>query len=85
MLFPPGDGFKRAMAGVNVARTLVTALCCGMMEALLDFALGVTNDRTAFGSKTIDFRAAMAAGGRRNGPSRRAAVVLCCGMQARSR
>ncbi|WP_247320920.1 acyl-CoA dehydrogenase family protein [Bradyrhizobium sp. 141] len=56
MLFPPGDGFKRAMAGVDVARTLVAALCCGMMEALLDCALAATNDRTAFGSKTIDFQ-----------------------------
>lgn len=89
VLFPPGDGFKRAMAGVDVARTLVAALCCGMMEALLDRALAATNDRR-HGSpplvrKPSIFRAAMAAGGRRDGSSRRATVVLCCGIQARSR
>jgi alkylation response protein AidB-like acyl-CoA dehydrogenase len=52
----PGEGFKRAMSGIDVARTLVSAMCCGMMEASLAFALKATSERSAFGSKTIDFQ-----------------------------
>jgi alkylation response protein AidB-like acyl-CoA dehydrogenase len=52
----PGEGFKRAMSGIDVARTLVSAMCCGMMEASLAFALKATAERSAFGSKTIDFQ-----------------------------
>ena len=51
-----GEGFKRAMRGIDVARTLVSAMCCGMMEASLAFALKATAERSAFGSKTIDFQ-----------------------------
>ncbi|MET4418885.1 acyl-CoA dehydrogenase family protein [Bradyrhizobium sp. RT3a] len=52
----PGDGFKRAMSGIDVARTLVSAMCCGMMEASLAFAIEATAERSAFGSRTIDFQ-----------------------------
>jgi len=52
----PGEGFKRAMSGIDVARTLVSAMCCGMIEASLAFALKATAERSAFGSKTIDFQ-----------------------------
>ena len=52
----PGEGFKRAMSGIDVARTLVSAMCCGMIEASLAFALKATAGRSAFGSKTIDFQ-----------------------------
>jgi alkylation response protein AidB-like acyl-CoA dehydrogenase len=52
----PGEGFKRAMSGIDVARTLVSAMCCGMIDASLAFALKATAERSAFGSKTIDFQ-----------------------------
>jgi alkylation response protein AidB-like acyl-CoA dehydrogenase len=52
----PGEGFKRAMSGIDVARTLVSAMCCGMIEASLAFALKATAERSAFGAKTIDFQ-----------------------------
>jgi alkylation response protein AidB-like acyl-CoA dehydrogenase len=52
----PGEGFKRAMSGIDVARTLVSAMCCGMIEAGLAFALKATAERSAFGSKTIGFQ-----------------------------
>jgi alkylation response protein AidB-like acyl-CoA dehydrogenase len=56
LFFPPGEGFKRAMNGIDVARTLVGAMCCGMIEASLACALKATAERSAFGSKTIDFQ-----------------------------
>jgi alkylation response protein AidB-like acyl-CoA dehydrogenase len=52
----PGEGFQRAMSGIDVARTMVGAMCCGMVEASLAFALKATVGRSAFGSKTIDFQ-----------------------------
>jgi alkylation response protein AidB-like acyl-CoA dehydrogenase len=52
----PGEGFKLAMSGIDVARTLVSAMCCGMIEASLAFALKATAERSAIGSKTIDFQ-----------------------------
>jgi alkylation response protein AidB-like acyl-CoA dehydrogenase len=52
----PGEGFKRATSGIDVARTLVSAMCCGMMEASLAFAIKATTERSAFGSRTIDFQ-----------------------------
>jgi len=32
----PGDGFKAAMAGIDLARVNVAAMCCGMMRVGLD-------------------------------------------------
>jgi alkylation response protein AidB-like acyl-CoA dehydrogenase len=52
----PGEGFKRAMSGIDVARTLVSAMACGIIEASLTFALKATTGRSAFGSRTIDFQ-----------------------------
>jgi alkylation response protein AidB-like acyl-CoA dehydrogenase len=44
------------MSEIDVARTLVSAMCCGMMEASLAFAIEATAERSAFGSRTIDFQ-----------------------------
>ena len=52
----PGEGFKRAMSGIDVARTLVSAMCCGMLQSSLTHALKATAERSAFGSRTIEFQ-----------------------------
>ena len=52
----PGEGFKRAMSGIDVARTLVSAMACGIIEASLAFAVKAATARSAFGSRTIDFQ-----------------------------
>ena len=52
----PGVGFKEAMRGINVARTGVSALCCGMMRAGLHTALAYATERRAFGQSTVEFQ-----------------------------
>jgi len=49
VMAPPGEGFKRAMAGVNQARTYVAAMCCAMVDACLDTAIAYGRKRQAFG------------------------------------
>ena len=56
MIFPPGDGFRTAMRGINAARAGVAAMCCGMMEAALAQALEAVASRSAFGSSIGDFQ-----------------------------
>jgi alkylation response protein AidB-like acyl-CoA dehydrogenase len=46
----PGPAFKRAMSGVNQARTYVAAMCCAMVDACLETAVGYGKAREAFGS-----------------------------------
>jgi alkylation response protein AidB-like acyl-CoA dehydrogenase len=45
----PGEAFKRAMSGVNQARTYVAAMCVAMVDACLDTAVAYGRTRTAFG------------------------------------
>ncbi len=47
---PPGQAFRRAMSGVNQARTYVAAMCCAMVDACLETAIAYGKDRHAFGS-----------------------------------
>ncbi len=49
LLIAPGEGFKAAMAGINMARMFVAALCCGMLAECLDRALAYGAGRMAFG------------------------------------
>ena len=56
VLFPPGDGFKGAMAGIDLARANVAAMCCGMMANSLDVALAHAAGRRAFGQRIVDFQ-----------------------------
>ena len=56
MLFPPGEGFKGAMAGIDLARANVAAMCCGMMANSLDVTLVHAGDRRAFGQRVLDFQ-----------------------------
>ncbi|MDP7548942.1 MAG: acyl-CoA dehydrogenase family protein [Alphaproteobacteria bacterium] len=56
VLFPPGEGFKGAMAGIDLARANVAAMCCGMMANSLDVALAHAAGRRAFGQRVVDFQ-----------------------------
>ena len=56
MLFGPGDGFKAAMRGINLARTFVGAGCCGMLNASLKAALQYGAERHAFGKPILSFQ-----------------------------
>lgn len=46
----PGPAFKKAMSGVNQARTYVAAMCCAMVDACLETAIAYGRSRQAFGS-----------------------------------
>lgn len=52
----PGEAFKGAMRGINIARVGVAAMCCGMMESALEHALEATAGRSAFGQRIADFQ-----------------------------
>lgn len=56
VLLGPGDGFKAAMAGINLARALLAACCCGMLGASLRAAVDYAADRRAFGKSTLEFQ-----------------------------
>lgn len=46
----PGQAFRRAMSGVNQARTYVAAMCVSMVDACLETAINYGKSRHAFGS-----------------------------------
>jgi alkylation response protein AidB-like acyl-CoA dehydrogenase len=56
VLFPPGDGFKGALAGIDLARANVAAMCSGMMANSLEVALAHAAERRAFGQRVLDFQ-----------------------------
>ncbi len=53
-LLPVGAAFAGAMVGIDLARVLVGAMCCGLMRSALDVALDYTADRQLFGSAVAD-------------------------------
>ena len=56
LVHPPGEAFKAAMRGIDVARAGVAAMCCGMMASSLRHALEATRSRRAFGRTVGDFQ-----------------------------
>ena len=44
------------MQGIELARIIVAAMCCGMLESALSVALDATRDRHAFGRAIGDFQ-----------------------------
>ncbi|NUA31991.1 acyl-CoA dehydrogenase family protein [Cupriavidus basilensis] len=54
VLYPPGEGFAQAMAGVNKARTHIAAMACGMVAASLDIALAYARKRKTFGKSLLE-------------------------------
>lgn len=53
-LLPVGKAFAGAMVGIDLARVLVGAMCCGMVRRSLQVALRYTADRHLFGSAVAD-------------------------------
>ncbi|MEM1313812.1 MAG: acyl-CoA dehydrogenase family protein, partial [Pseudomonadota bacterium] len=54
VMIGPGDGFKAAMAGIDIARAGVAAMCAGMLQAGLDAAMPRLLAREAFGGPLAD-------------------------------
>ncbi|MCP3857667.1 MAG: hypothetical protein GY745_09115 [Actinomycetia bacterium] len=54
VLVPLGSAFRAAMEGIDLARVVVGAMCCGMLQKGLDVALDRTADRHLFGSSVAD-------------------------------
>jgi alkylation response protein AidB-like acyl-CoA dehydrogenase len=50
IIAPAGQAFRRAMSGVNQARTYVAAMCVSMVDACLETAITYGKQRQAFGS-----------------------------------
>ena len=56
MLLGPGDAFRAAMQGIDLARILVAAMCCGMLGAGLKAALTATAARHSFGRAVAEYQ-----------------------------
>lgn len=54
LLYPAGEAFRQALAGINGARTYVAAMCCGMVAESLRLALDYATRRQAFGRRLLD-------------------------------
>lgn len=54
VMLPAGQGFKAAMAGIDIARAGVAAMCAGMLRAGLDTAMPRLLNREAFGGVLAD-------------------------------
>ncbi len=53
-LVPVGQAFAAAMVGIDLARILVGAMCCGLLRRSLEVALAATADRHVFGAPVAD-------------------------------
>jgi alkylation response protein AidB-like acyl-CoA dehydrogenase len=56
LLLPAGEAFRAAMEGIDIARTTVAAMCCGMLRVGLETALAHAADRRAFGRPVASFQ-----------------------------
>lgn len=56
LLIAPGDAFKGAMAGINRARMVIAAMCCGMLKVCLKTAVQYASERRAFGRSIKEFQ-----------------------------
>ncbi len=56
LFVPPPEGFRAAMEGIDLARLLVGAMCCGMMRTGLDTATAYVSKRMAFGRPIADLQ-----------------------------
>ena len=53
----PGRGWHQLLATLNNERILVAALCCGVLEGVLEEAVAHLNEREAFGRRLGEFQA----------------------------
>ena len=57
VLGEPGRGWYQLLATLNNERILVAALCCGVLEGVLEEAVAHLNEREAFGRRLGEFQA----------------------------
>ena len=55
-LVPAGEAFKAAMAGIDVARVLVAAMCVGVLRCGLDVAVAYARERQVFGRRLAELQ-----------------------------
>ncbi|MDA3039503.1 MAG: acyl-CoA dehydrogenase family protein [Actinomycetota bacterium] len=53
-LSPVGEAFGAAMVGIDLARVVVGAMCCGMLQRALDVAVEHSRSRQLFGGSVAD-------------------------------
>ncbi len=53
LLVPPGEGFKAALGGIDIARIVVASMCCGMLQASIDTVMPRLKKREAFGQPLV--------------------------------
>ena len=56
LFVPTGEGFRAAMEGIDLARVLVGAMCCGMLRTALTTASSYVRQRLAFGGRLADLQ-----------------------------
>ncbi len=56
LFVPVGEGFRAAMAGIDIARVLVSAMCSGMLARALRVAVDYVKHRIAFGKRVADLQ-----------------------------
>ena len=57
VLGEPGRGWHQLLSTLNNERILVAALCCGVLEGVLEDAVAHLNEREAFGRRLGEFQA----------------------------
>lgn len=55
-LAPAGDGFAAAMQGIDLARTVLSGMCCAILEESLAIAVRHAGKREVFGRTALDFQ-----------------------------
>jgi alkylation response protein AidB-like acyl-CoA dehydrogenase len=56
VIFPPGEGMRGSLGAIDIARTSIAAICCGMLSASLDIALSYARDRQLFGQSALSLQ-----------------------------
>lgn len=56
LMIKPGQAFKIAMGGIDTARAMVAAMCCGITARALKEAVNYTRQREVFGRSVADFQ-----------------------------
>jgi 3-sulfinopropanoyl-CoA desulfinase len=57
LIVAPGAGFKRLMSAYNGQRVAASAVCLGLAQGALDYAVKFANERYQFGKRITDFQA----------------------------
>jgi alkylation response protein AidB-like acyl-CoA dehydrogenase len=56
VIFPPGKGLSGSLMAIDIARTSISASCCGLISSSLDLALTFARDRQMFGRSELEFQ-----------------------------